>query len=166
MARNHSKQQVPPNVDQSPLAYIRAAVALARGVDHTGDEYEDAQKSLQRMFADLIERGEHTADLCVRFRIRAGRRAGVSLVHRRESIRDDMLYNVIASLMRAGTDRLQVCRAPIAGGDKECGKLFVKVTRKRFCSQRCQIRAFMRTWPGPKKGKGARHGKATRTRGR
>src|SRR5262245_44992059 len=31
-----------------------------------------------------------------------------------------------------------------------CGRPFVRVTRKRFCSARCQSRSYMREWRAPK----------------
>ena len=37
-----------------------------------------------------------------------------------------------------GRGALDICPAP------ECGKAFVRVTRKRFCSQKCQSRIYMR----------------------
>jgi hypothetical protein len=112
---------------------------LARGVDHTGDEYEHVQQATRRLLSDLIKHGEHTVDVNLRFQVRAGKRAGVMLL-RRDARRDDMLYDFIAALRRAGTKRIQLCPAP------DCDRFFVRVSRKRFCSTRCQSRTYMRKY--------------------
>ncbi len=54
------------------------------------------------------------------------------------SPRDLFLYRVIRLLDELGTDKLHTCLAP------DCGRLFFKVTRKEFCSTRCQTRTYMR----------------------
>ena len=52
--------------------------------------------------------------------------------------RDVLLYLAIRVLTTVAIKRLQVCP------DADCGKAFVRVTKKRFCSQRCQARIYMR----------------------
>jgi CGNR zinc finger len=54
------------------------------------------------------------------------------------STRDRFLYRLIRLLEQFGVEKLQACAAP------ECGRLFLKVTRKEFCSARCQSRVYMR----------------------
>ena len=76
-------------------------------------------------------------------------------------IADRFLNRVIRSLEDVGLENLQVCQAPLAGSDDAtCGRLFLKVTNKEFCSTRCQARTYMRGYIP----KGSRHGKKTRTR--
>lgn len=80
---------------------------------------------------------------------------------------DRLLYQIIRVLEVIGFDKLFECPAP------ECGRLFLKVTKKRFCSQRCQSRIYMRQLRAAEraerdaltpKGTRLRHGKTTRTR--
>jgi hypothetical protein len=80
---------------------------------------------------------------------------------------DRFLYRVIRLLEEIGIEKLQVCRAPQAGRDDAiCGRMFMRVTRKEFCSARCQSRAYMRTYvvAGNAKRKGRRNGKTPRQR--
>jgi hypothetical protein len=51
---------------------------------------------------------------------------------------DRFLHQIIRLLEVVGATRLQACPAP------DCGRIFVKVTKKRFCSSRCQSRVYMR----------------------
>jgi hypothetical protein len=127
-------------------------VGLAFGADHVGDPYEQAQRDLRRLFEDLVGRGQHTADLDLRFRVRTGQEPGVSLV--RVSTRDTVLYDVFTALQEVGPDRIRAC--------PECGQIFVKVTRKEYCSTRCQSRVYMRQMRAAERAarqKGSRHGK-------
>lgn len=78
---------------------------------------------------------------------------------------DRMLYQMIRLLETIGFDKVGVCPAP------DCGRLFLRVTKKRFCSQRCQSRIYMRQFRADERAerealekKGVRDGKATRTR--
>jgi CGNR zinc finger len=56
------------------------------------------------------------------------------------SPRDRFLYRVIRLLDELGIEKLHTCPAP------KCGRLFFKVTRKEFCSTRCQSRVYMRRY--------------------
>ena len=56
------------------------------------------------------------------------------------SPRDRFLYRVIRLLHDVGFDKLRTCRRP------DCDRLFFKVTRKEFCSTRCQSRFYMREY--------------------
>ena len=83
------------------------------------------------------------------------------------SVRDRFLHRVIRLLEGVTATQLQVCQAPQAGSEDPCGRVFLKLTRKEFCSARCQSRAYMRKLRNPEthfKAKGARHGKTTRAR--
>jgi hypothetical protein len=79
---------------------------------------------------------------------------------------DLLAYQIVRVLETGGAAKLLACPAP------ECGRIFLKVTKKRFCSQRCQSRIYMRQMRAEERaerdallrGKGNRHGKATRTR--
>lgn len=80
---------------------------------------------------------------------------------------DRLLYQLIRILEAVGADRLMACPA------SDCQRIFVKVTKKRFCSQRCQSRIYMRQLRAEEraerdaltaKAKRGRDGKTTRTR--
>jgi hypothetical protein len=78
---------------------------------------------------------------------------------------DRFQYQLIRLLEDAGVEKLLTCPAP------DCGRIFLKVTKKRFCSQRCQSRIYMRQVRAVERAdrdalttKGARHGQTTRTR--
>jgi len=49
-----------------------------------------------------------------------------------------VVYEVARVLEAVGFEKLKAC--------PECKRLFVKVTKKRFCSTRCQSRAYMREY--------------------
>jgi hypothetical protein len=53
------------------------------------------------------------------------------------SLRDKVVYRLMSLLAETGLDRLLSC--PASG----CGRLFLKLTRKEFCSSRCQSRSYM-----------------------
>jgi CGNR zinc finger len=74
--------------------------------------------------------------------------------------RDVLLYQASTFLQAIGTDRLRRCPAP------DCGRVFVKVGRREYCSERCQRRVFISTYD-PFKAQPRRkdrHGKPTRKR--
>lgn len=81
---------------------------------------------------------------------------------------DCFLYQVVRVLETGGAENLRACPAP------ECGRIFLKVTKKRFCSPRCQSRIYMRKTRAdekaererlqPKGKKGSGHGKTTGAR--
>jgi hypothetical protein len=56
---------------------------------------------------------------------------------------DVYLYQLVQLLRDVGVDRLALCPAHLPRSTKRCGRLFVKVTKKHFCSARCQSRAYM-----------------------
>ena len=76
--------------------------------------------------------------------------------------RDWFLYRIFQLLERLGVERLRVCP------EEKCGhRLFFKVTRKEFCSTKCQSRFYMRSVFGPAHRKERKaYGKKTRTRRR
>lgn len=57
---------------------------------------------------------------------------------------------------RAGPGRLCICRSrlSIAGDDRECGRLFVRVGKRRFCSETCQNRDYQRRFRADEAGRG------------
>lgn len=79
------------------------------------------------------------------------------------------LYKLIRLIEEVGVDKLRACPAhaprPATG---VCGQLFVKVTKKEFCSTRCQSRTYMRHDRDPEPTdrdavtKGNKRGKAAR----
>ena len=74
--------------------------------------------------------------------------------------REVLLYQASTILQAIGTDRLRRCPAP------DCGRVFVKVGRREYCSERCQRRVFVSTYD-PFKAQPRRkdrHGKPTRKR--
>ncbi len=85
--------------------------------------------------------------------------------------RDVTLYLAAAIAQEAGVDRLRCCPAP------DCGKVFVKIGRREFCSFTCQRRVYIKNYdpfaakPMRSRARGKErqqhHGrKTTRTRGR
>jgi hypothetical protein len=76
--------------------------------------------------------------------------------------RDVLWYQMEKVLTAGGLERLRVCPAP------ECGRAFVRVTQKKFCSTRCQTRIYMRIRRAEDRAEEERflHGKKTRTRRR
>lgn len=100
------------------------------------------------------------------------RAPGVSGPIRRSfvSIRDFLLFGIIEFLQAVGADRLHVCPALAPRGRGVCGRIFVRVKRKTYCSTRCQMRALMQRERAHDKreqqraAKGGRRGKATRKR--
>jgi hypothetical protein len=74
--------------------------------------------------------------------------------------RDVVWFQLLRLLQTVGLNRVLVC---------ECGKTFVKVGRREFCSVNCQKRVYMRQQRAEERQDRARrerrsHGKATRTR--
>ena len=71
---------------------------------------------------------------------------------------DLFLYQVVRVLETGGAEKLLKCPA------SDCGRIFLKVTKKRFCSTRCQSRTYMRDLrKRERQEKEAFHGKTTRT---
>jgi hypothetical protein len=114
---------------------------------------------------------EHQTDAAAVFQItlRADMVGGSVRIHAIAShFSDRFLFTALRLAEEVGLDRLRVC--PASG----CGRIFVKVTKKQFCSTNCQMREYMREYrdndhmPPPKRGdpKGASRGKQTRARGR
>jgi hypothetical protein len=57
-----------------------------------------------------------------------------------------LLYQTVRLLETVGLEKLHACPAPKAGtrGTEPCGRVFLKVTKKRYCSSRCQMRHYQR----------------------
>jgi hypothetical protein len=75
---------------------------------------------------------------------------------------DVLLYQVATMLSAIGVERLRLCPAT------DCGRAFVKVGRREYCSPRCQRRVFLAGYD-PFKAKPQRkdrYAKTTRTRRR
>lgn len=76
-----------------------------------------------------------------------------------------LLYQVAQVLAAVGLDRLGRCESVRRG--RPCGRLFVRVTVKRFCSTRCQSRTKMKQIRDAQKEEQERaHAEAKRTRRR
>jgi hypothetical protein len=77
---------------------------------------------------------------------------------------DLFLYQVVRVLETGGAEKLRACPDP------KCRRIFLKVTKKRFCSPRCQSRMYMRKVRDQLRRereaflKGVRPGKTTRPR--
>lgn len=75
--------------------------------------------------------------------------------------RDVLLYQVATFLQAVGVERLHLCPAP------DCDRVFIKIGRREYCSERCQRRVFVSTYD-PFKAKPRRkdgpHARTTRTR--
>lgn len=83
---------------------------------------------------------------------------------------DRFLFQLIRLLGDAGVKKLLSCPAPKARPETgPCGRLFLKVTKKDYCSARCQSRAYMAKMRAVERAerekltqKGSRRGKQTR----
>jgi hypothetical protein len=82
------------------------------------------------------------------------------------SVRDRFIHRLVYLLETVGRDKIHTCKALRPKPDDGiCGRVFLKVTRKEYCSVQCQSRMNMRNYRQRNtRRKGARHGKATRTR--
>jgi hypothetical protein len=72
---------------------------------------------------------------------------------------DRLPYLIIRLLEAVGVEKLRTCAAP------DCGRMFLKVTRKAHCSARCQSRVYMRALRQQQREQqqeGSRHGKTSR----
>jgi len=59
---------------------------------------------------------------------------------------DRFQYQIVRVLEQAGAHRLLSCAAP------DCDRLFLRVTKKKYCSARCQSRIYMRDFREGKTG--------------
>lgn len=75
-------------------------------------------------------------------RRRSGKRVANYLIEA-EEIRDWVFNLVDRVLPRVELEALRVCPS--------CERAFVKITRKRFCSARCQSKTYMRQWRADEK---------------
>jgi len=73
------------------------------------------------------------------------RQQGVSVTIDGEQPRDMLVYLLVCLLKTVALDHLRLCPAA------DCGKAFVKVTKKRYCSSTCQSRDYMRTFRAKEK---------------
>lgn len=62
-------------------------------------------------------------------------------------------YQLIRLLESVGVEKIRKCAAP------DCDRIFVQVTRKEFCSTRCQSRIYMRSYKPPARLKAKRNRK-------
>jgi hypothetical protein len=75
---------------------------------------------------------------------------------------DRFQYQLIRLLQEAGVEKLLTCPAHKARPDTGiCGRLFLKVTQKNYCSTQCQSRAYMRDYRPPSR-REFKRGKKTR----
>ena len=57
------------------------------------------------------------------------------------ALRDVLLYQILTLVVRVGgLDRLRLCPAP------DCGRAYLKIGRREYCSPACQRRAFLQTY--------------------
>ncbi len=136
------------------------------------------QKETIAFFSEIVEGGHDQVDLALTFWAVRGLRPDMPPDSRANRFtkayndkvsvlvygppRDWFLYRIIRLLEAVGAEKLLVCPAP------ECERFFLKVTRKEFCSTRCQSRVYMRGYrtPAASQRKKEQHGKTTRTRRR
>jgi len=108
-----------------------------------GDERSLSDQDLLSIQADALAvlRGlveKESASVAVTLEISMIRRRTRIAVMELGTPHDRFMYRLVRLLERIGPNRLLVCPA--------CRRLFVKVTRKEFCSTRCQSRAYMREY--------------------
>jgi hypothetical protein len=79
------------------------------------------------------------------------------------SPRDVLFYAFVRALETVRPGRIQECGRP------DCKRLFLKVTKKNYCTPRCQIREYMRGWRAKhytKNKRGGNNAQTTRPRRR
>lgn len=121
------------------------------------------QKEVKALLQTLIDGGDYQTDVTLHFDIKR-QQGSIVLTRAARKERDLFVYRLLRLLEDVGIERLRAC--------PECGRLFLKVTRKEFCSTRCQARVNMRNQrrnqrlreQGQLKRKESGHGKATRSR--
>ena len=133
------------------------------------------QPDVRRVLRSIVEKTVTRVDLAMNVVIIASPDRAARLSDRRQRLpdarvhtvwrgapRDMFLSRLIRLLEHCDVETLRVCPAP------ECGRMFVKVTRKEFCSTQCQSRVYMRKYRAlaASPNKKERHGKTTRTRRR
>lgn len=107
------------------------------------DQEEDAlRQEVRSLFFAILEQRPFDVDLKLQFGV-LPKRTTISLVQRFSSNREAFLFRLVWLLKQVGTNRLMKCPAALTTGE-ECGRLFLKVTRKEYCSTRCQARVNMR----------------------
>jgi hypothetical protein len=93
---------------------------------------------LRPLAKDQEQRLGIAGDLVLSFWVmRNGTGGPLQIVTRGSSIHR-FLYQIVRVLEGAGVERLRAC--------PECAQLFVKVTKKQFCSVQCQSRVYMRKY--------------------
>lgn len=100
---------------------------------------KELQQGALRVLATLARKGTTTAvQGPLRLTYVALSRDDQVRVTLRGSVGDVFYYQIARVLQAAGANRLRTCPA------EDCGRLFVKVTKKAYCSTRCQSRIYMR----------------------
>jgi hypothetical protein len=81
------------------------------------------------------------------------------------SVRDRFLHRVVRLLETHGGN-LRRCPAELPGTSDPCGRLFLKLTRKEYCSEECRARMYRRRErrDAREEARRGRHVKATRKR--
>src|SRR5262245_35662752 len=92
------------------------------------------QNEIKAILRGLTENREYEIELRIRFGIKR-HASGIVVTRGSRTERDVFLYQLIRLLEDVGVERLRAC--------PECGRLFLKVTRKQFCSTRCQAKVNM-----------------------
>jgi hypothetical protein len=136
------------------------------------DALAGLQREIRTFLASLISRRDHrggsskplqvttlisvfdASDLVPRRRWKGPKHPTLLMVG--GSVRDVVLFQVVRLLERLGTDKVLAC--------PECGTLFVRQTRKEYCSTRCLSRRYMRDVERPRQRSSRR--KATRHHGK
>jgi hypothetical protein len=96
---------------------------------------QDRARSLLQLFVQ--SRAAVEGDLLLTFAMTRNEDGRVH-VYVHGSPLDRFLYQAVRVMETGGAEKLLAC--PASG----CGRLFSKVTKKRFCSTRCQSRTYMR----------------------
>jgi hypothetical protein len=143
--------QLPGDVVMSAEPLLRQVLAIALERPDEEDwastawrrERPLSRSVVRRLQADVdmivtplaVEMGE-AATIDVQLRFRVARGPGGVWVLVEGDRRHRFSYRVLRLIDDVGVDKVRQCA---------CGRVFVKVTRKEFCSTRCQMRFYMRT---------------------
>ncbi len=144
----------------SPFDFLRVPLSPRDGGVWISDRHRQANPELRQQVAvflrRLVERpsqGEkglvREEEVSVHLTLGVRKVGSRVMVTRAGRPGDLFFYRLVRLLEQVGVERLRVCQAPDRsrpGG--VCGRLFLKVTRKKYCSTRCQSRTYMREHRG------------------
>jgi hypothetical protein len=125
---------------------------LTRGKPESRETLKDVQREALKLLRAVATRGiADTGDLHLRLVILRGDVARATrarvFIALSGKLRDRFLYRLARLLEECGAENLRECSAP------DCDRVFFKMTRKKYCSPRCQSRIYMQKYRNGEAGK-------------